>query len=400
MKIYPWYHAFEGDLLFYIAIDTLFLTIVKNFSSAQVVSLASVSNFACILLQFPILGIIRKIGNTASARVGSFFLLLSAVFITIAPNYWVVVLGRIFHDVAAIFKSASVVALENCLDDAERRQEFVKIRTQGNTIYAIITMLISFVASLMFNFNPYLPMAGCITTCLIGFVLSFFMEDYTKYNKISRKKKEKVKIQYSKFVVLAIVVYGLFYPIVTEGQSSGKLFIQQNLLAELSVDSTSLIIGGILCVSRIIRVLSNIVFMKLYMRYRTKMGVQLTCLLGTSIALLLLGSFIPQLFIRITVMALGYVIILFIRDPFRLYIQDVLFDYTAKEQHQTLMALMAFIVKVGTVGISFMATAVLLKYSMAVVMAITLCIAAVEIALGIWLYHLVQHFRYAEGDTP
>lgn len=38
---------------------------------------------------------------------------------TAGPNYRVIVLGRIFHDVAAIFKSTSVVALENCLDDAD-----------------------------------------------------------------------------------------------------------------------------------------------------------------------------------------------------------------------------------------------------------------------------------------
>lgn len=392
-KVYPWYWAFEGDLLFYIAIDTLFLTVVKNFSSAQVVSLASVSTFVCILLQFPILGIIRKIGNTASVRCGAFFLLLSAIFITVGPNYWTIVLGRVFHDVAGIFRSASVVALENCLDDADSRQEFVKIRTQGSTIYAIITMLISFVASLMFNFDPYLPMQGCITTCLIGFVLSFFVVDYTKYNKLNRRKKEKVKIHYSTFVVLAIVVFGLFYPVVTSGQSDGKLFIQQNLLAEISVESTSLIIGAILCVSRIVRVLSNIVFMKVYYRYRAKMGILLTCSLGISIALLLFGSFIPPLFVRVVVMALGYVIILFIRDPFRLYIQDILFDYTPKEQHQTLLTLMEFSVKVGTAGTGFIATAVLLKYTMTVVMAITLFIAIVEIVLSIRLYKLVMQSK-------
>lgn len=390
MKVYPWYYAFEGDLLFYIAIDTLFLTVVKNFSSAQVVSLASVSTFACILLQFPILGIIRKIGNTASVRIGALFLLLSAIFITIGPNYWLVVLGRIFHDVAGIFRSASVVALENCLDEAENRQEFVKIRTQGNTLYATITMLISFVASLMFNCHPYLPMVGCITTCSIGLILSFFVADTTPYNKLSRKARTKVKLNYNKFILLAIVVFGLFYPVVTSGQSDGKLFIQQNLLAELSVDNTSLIIGAIVCISRIVRVVSNIVFMKLYMKYRTWMGIILTLMLGTSISCLLFGSFIAPLFVRITVMSLGYMIILFVRDPFRLYIQDVLFDYTPKEQHQTLMTLMEFAVKVGTAGTGFVATLVLLKYSMAVVMAITLCIAIIEITLSIWLYKLVK----------
>ena len=389
MRVFPWYSALEGDLLFYIAIDTLFLTVVKNFSSAQVVSLASVSTFACILLQFPILGIIRKIGNTASVRLGAFFLLLSAIFITIGSGYWLIVLGRLFHDIALIFKNASVVALENCLDDTGNRKEFIKIRTQAATIYSIITMLISFVASLMFNYNHYLPMVGCITTCLIGFILSFFIIDYTKYNKLNYKKKEAVKIHYSKFVVLAIVIFGLFYPVVTSGQENGKLFIQQNLLSELSVDHTSLIIGGIVCLSRIVRVVSNMLFARIYEKYYTKMGIMLTISLGLSIAFLLFGSFVPQLFIRISIMAFGYMIILFIRDPFRLYIQDVLFDYTPKEQHQTLMTLMEFGVKVGTTGIGFVSTLVVLKYSLAAVMSLVLFIAAIEIALSVWLYKLI-----------
>lgn len=257
-------------------------------------------------------------------------------------------------------------------------------------------MLISFVASPMFNRNPYLPMFGCITTCLIGFVISFFIVDYTKYNKLNdqknNRKKEKVHIHYSKFVVLAIAVFGLFYPIVTSVQSDGKLFIQQNLLAELSLDHTSLIIGGIICFSRIVRVVSNMLFVKIYHKYQLKMGMLLTISLGLSITFLLFGSFIPPIWLKITVMTFGYVIILFIRDPFKLYIQDILFDHTPKEQHQTLLTLMEFSVKVGTAGMGFLFTLVLLNYSMAVVMAIALFIAIVEIALSMWLYRLVHQY--------
>jgi hypothetical protein len=90
VKVFPWYSGFTGDLLFYIAIDTLFLTIVKNFSPAEIVSIASVSQLVCIALQFPILFIIRKIGNTASIRTGALFLLLSAIFITFGKNYYLV----------------------------------------------------------------------------------------------------------------------------------------------------------------------------------------------------------------------------------------------------------------------------------------------------------------------
>ena len=391
VKIFPWYHGLLGDLLFYIAIDTLFLTVVKNFSPAQIVSLTAFSQFACIALQFPILFVIKKIGNTNSARMRGLCMLVSAILITVGKNFYLVLLGRIFHDVAAIFGSASVVALENNLDLVGRRNDFVRVRTAGNTVYAVITMLISFVASLMFNLNNYLPMIGCITTCAVGFVLSLFMKDYSDYNKISyRKKKDgKAKVHYSKFVIMAIIVYAMFYPIVSTGQSEGKLFIQQHVLSDFNVDNTALIIGAIVCVSRIIRVFSNIVFARLYKKYQAKMGIALPVLLSFSMGFLLFGSFIPSIFVKIAVMSVGYIIILFARDPFRLYMQDVLFENTPKEQHQTLLAILEFSVKVGTAAMGLSFSAILLSYPMVAVITILFVLSMIEIMLGIKLYKMV-----------
>ena len=176
IKLFPWYSGITGDLLFYIAIDTLFLTIVKNFSSAEIVSITSLSRVACIVLQFPILFIIKKIGNTASVRLGALSLLISAVFITFGKSYYLVLIGRIFHDIAVILRTASIVALENNLELLGKRGDFVHIRTSANTVYAVITMLISFVASFLFNLNNYLPMICCIATCTVGVVLSLFMK--------------------------------------------------------------------------------------------------------------------------------------------------------------------------------------------------------------------------------
>lgn len=391
LKVFPWYSGLTGDLLFYIAIDTLFLSIVKNFSPAEIVSLASLSQLICIALQFPVLFIIKKIGNTASVRTGAFFLLLSATLITLGKNYYLVLLGRIFHDVAAIFKSASIVALENNLDLIDRRSDFVRYRTSANTVYAVITMLISFVASYMFNLNHYLPMIACIMTCALGFVLSLFVKDYSNYNKVLYKNKSgtKVKIHYNKLIIFAVILYSLFYSIVGNGQNEGKLFIQQNILLDFDVDQTSLIIGAIICVSRIIRVISNIIFEKLYKKYLDKMGIALPTLLGTSMGLMLFGSFIPQIIAKILVMAVGYTIVLFIRDPFKLYIQDVIFVNTPKEQHQALLTVLEFGVKIATAGIGLAFSAILLNYPMRVIMAIMFAISFIIIILSIILYRSI-----------
>ena len=391
IKIFPWYSGLTSDLLFYIAIDTLFLTVVKNFSAAQIVSLTSFAQFACIALQFPVLFIIKRIGNTASTRVGAIFLLISAILITVGNNYYFVLLGRLFHDVSVIFKTASFVALENNLDLIDKRSDFVRLRASANTVYAVLTMFISFVASYMFNLNNYLPMIGCITACAIGVILTFLMKDCSDYNKITYKKenKEKVKIHYSKFIILAIVVYSLFYPIVNNGQTDGKLFIQQQILLDFDIDNTSLIIGAIVCVSRIIRVFSNVVFAKLYNKYQGKLGLALPIMLSCSIAFMLFGSLIPQVVIKIIVMGIGYTIILFARDPFKLYMQDVIFENTPKEQHQTLLTMLEFGVKLTTAGIGLGFSAILISYPMIVIMALMLVISTIDIVLSIKLYNMV-----------
>ena len=240
-KLFPWFAGLSGDLLFWAAIDTLFLTVVKNFNASQIVSLTSISLITCILLQIPLLNIIKKIGNTKSVRLGSLLLLISSILLTLGTNYIIVVIGKILYEVAFTFQNMINVVLKNNLELQNRENEYIKFRTSANTIYAIATMIISFVASFMFNINNYLPMIGCITFCFVCFVLSFNMVDYSNNNciksKIYKENKDKLKkINYSKIVLFIIISYGLFYPIVNSGQSNGKLFIQQELLKKFNVE--------------------------------------------------------------------------------------------------------------------------------------------------------------------
>ena len=392
IKVYPFHAGLTADLLFYIAIDTLFLKLVKGFTPAEIVSLNAISQLVCILLQFPLLLVIKKIGNTASIRTGSTCLLLSALLITFGNGYAMVLIGRVFHDVAGILKTAETVALENNLDLVGRRRDFVRIRTRANTVYSVITMIISFVASLMFNLNHYFPMICCIMTCFTGFVLSMIMKDNSDYNKIDRKKlnRSRAKIRLSKLIVLTIVSYAVYYSLVSSAQSEGKLFIQENLLLDFNEDNTALILGAIVCISRIIRVASNVVFAKLYEKYQAKTGIVLPVMLCMSTVFLFAGSFIPYTVLKYVVMGLGYSIILFARDPFRLFIQDAVIQNTPKEQHQTLLTVLAFGVKIVTAGMGLSFSAILLSFPMSLVIGIMIAVAVVEIVLSVFLYRQIM----------
>ena len=80
-KIFPWFSGLSADLLFFVAIDTLWLTVVKGLSASEIVSLTTISLVASIILQMPILKIISKIGNTRSVRAGVMMMLAGALLI-------------------------------------------------------------------------------------------------------------------------------------------------------------------------------------------------------------------------------------------------------------------------------------------------------------------------------
>ena len=157
-NLFPWYAGLSGDLLFWIAIDTLFLTVVKGFSASQIVSLTSISLISCIILQYPLLKLIKSIGNTNSVRVGSLFLFLSSILLTFGPNYVVIVMGKIFSEIAFILQNMVNATLKNNLELQNKGTDFIRFRTKANSIYAVVTMIISFVVSFLFNINNYLPM--------------------------------------------------------------------------------------------------------------------------------------------------------------------------------------------------------------------------------------------------
>lgn len=391
-KIFPWYAGLSGDLLFWVAIDTLFLTVVKNFNASQIVSLTTVSLITCIALQVPLLKAIKKIGNTKSVRLGSLLLLISSLLLTFGQNYIIIALGKVIYEIAFTFQNMANAVLKNNLELQNRNNEYIKIKTKSNTIYATVTMIISFIASLMFNLNNYLPMFGCITFCLICFILSFYIADFSNYDKIKEETKHKSdkKIKYNKLIIVLIISYGLFYPIVNSGQSNGKLFIQQELFLNFDVEKTALIIGAILCVSRIVRVVSNIAFNKIHKKYKEKVGVILPILLSISVILMILGSFAQNsVILKFGIMSLGYIIILFIRDPFKVYMQDLALRNVEKERQQYLLTTMELSRKIVRAIISLSFTMILVNNPIITIIAILFILSIIEILISIKLYKLI-----------
>ena len=91
-RIIPYFIGISGDLMFFIAINTLFLTVVKGLSATQISFLSTVTSLSYILMQIPALKLIQKIGNIKAIRLGTIMLLCSALLITFGNNYIAIII--------------------------------------------------------------------------------------------------------------------------------------------------------------------------------------------------------------------------------------------------------------------------------------------------------------------
>lgn len=388
IKLYPVFYGLQGDLLFFVAIDTLFLVTVKHFTEAEIIFSTTVSAAVGILIRFPMLWLVKKIGNTTTIRLGSFCMLLAAILLTVGSDFTVLTLGRSLRNVAcATNEIALTIALENNLEASGRSAEFIKYRTKGNTYYASVTLVIALVATYVFNLNRYLPMMCCIACALAGFVLSFFVGDYIDDNKSDREtKRVKTGLRIELFALLAIVAYGMVYTAVLNGIQDAKLFVQQDLLKIVSVEVTATIIGTIYFLSRCARLFSNMIFVRLYNFLRLKTGIFVAGVTAAAYGAMLLGAFITYLPVKVLVMGAGYVMMLFCCDPIRHYTQQIFVLYAPKEQHQTLFAAMGMASSICSMVNGAIFSAVLLRFTMNSVMLILLGITMVSVVLMVMLH--------------
>ena len=85
-------------------------------------------------------------------------LFIGAVLITFGSSFITIVIGEIFYNVASLFKGMDNIILRRNLKYQNNESDFIKIQNKSSLVYAISTMICSFIAGYIFNINNYLPM--------------------------------------------------------------------------------------------------------------------------------------------------------------------------------------------------------------------------------------------------
>lgn len=345
-------------------------------------------------MQVPLINLIKRLGNTKSIRLGTFVLLISACLITFSPSYIGVAIGRILYELSFIFRNMLTISLKNNLIYQNRADDYKKMLNKGYTIYAAITLIIALISGPIFNINTFLPMYLCIIFCVIGFIMSFEMFDISETHKIESNEKEQIentKAKISIIIIFILISYTLVYGLIINGQGNSKLLIQYDLTENFEISTVAMYLSIIVVLSRVARLFANLIFEKVYNKFLNKFHMFIAVMLVLAFSLVLCGHFIIEpLILKFIVMAAGFCIILMIRDPFRIFMQDLVLSNTKHNEQQVVFAYMELGRKIGTAGISILITAMLTKLSLIYVIILMLILAVAHCFVARKLYKLIK----------
>ena len=390
IDIYPIFYGLTSDLIFWIAINTLFLTTVKHLSAAQINSIGAIGTIFGIFFQLILVKIVRRIGNLNSVKLGVVLLFLSTLFNTISSNYIGFLVAELCYVVGFVFKSMDNVILIKNLRFLNRSCEYINYQTKGSAIYSLVTLLISIISGFIFNINPYVPMIICLIVCLINIILTLFIYEVPVGNTELKNSEIKInKKDFSKKIILMILLYGMFYAMVECGQKNSKLFIQFDLQNLLKLDKVTIYISVFIFISRVARLLSNLLFLKAYNKYKNKMLFMFELDLSLAFTFLLIGHFVGNIY-GIYIMALGFFCFLFVRDPFDSFMRKVLFENSIEKVHDKIINYINLARKIFNLIYSTVVASMLSRLSYVYVMTLLLILTLSFLIVFYKLYKLLD----------
>lgn len=402
---YLWCTALETDLLFFVVIDAIFLTTVKGLSMEQVSLLAFLSLVFSLVIQFPLLKGINRIGNKAAVRLGSVTMLIAAVGLTFAPNFAIMLIGGFMKCVAHTLNAMSTAVLKKHLVNDGKDNQFVSYQSDANSAASFIMMVTSLLCGPLFKVNGYGPMIACIALCIAGVYVSFIMTNGEQLDSeiiTTTEMKKHIREQHrsgkcSNFVMFA--AFAIFTALTGTGISYMKMNFQE-LLVGIGTESTVLLLSIISTVVYLIRILSNMMTRGSFDKYRNRTLLIVSEFLVVGLALQML-PWVPSIrgitSIVIVLLCIGYLMAAFVRDPFVTLIQNLSLNLENKARQQSMLIALNSAKKVGALVLSAVCT-LLLDESIIIYAMLLMAVAAlinVILCFRVISHNIIKQDRYS-----
>lgn len=189
MKLYSMYRAISMDIIFYYAIDFLFLTQVKNISASDVVLKSSFYALFMIILQIPANILIDKLGTRRCTILANIFNVIYLLMIMFATDLQMLIIAEFISALCFSIKDVSDTTLLNMsIPEGEKKGEiFSKIEGRGTKNYYYINAITAVISGFLYNINPYIPVIGAVIVAIIATILSSGFQDVENDANIENK---------------------------------------------------------------------------------------------------------------------------------------------------------------------------------------------------------------------
>ncbi len=385
---YLGYTALETDLLFFMVCDTIFLTQAKDLSMAQVSLLTFLSLVFSLLIQYPLLKWIGTVGSQRAVRGGSLAFLLSAVCITFAPNYAVILLGGFLKCIGHTLGAVGAVILKNRLSREGSEDQYVVCQSDANGLTALVMFVTAISCGALFRRNDYYPMYVSILCSLAGVGVTYwFSRDYAAAEEIrlsaaaESPSEKQFFFRCRKEAVILFISFGVFTALTGVGLSYAKLHLQA-VLSGWGSDYAVMLLSFTAAVLYLLRFLSNLLMRSAYRRVGNRTLIVVSGLLLTGMLLQLIPR-ISHFRNPAFVLCAGYLLLAFVRDPYITLIQNIALAEADPCRQQSMLIKLNSVKKLGALILSAVATLLMYQFTSYAVMLLMTLAAAVNLVLCI-----------------
>ncbi len=190
MKIYPLYRAISSDIIFYYAIEFLFLTQVKHISASDIVLKGAFYSIFMMILQIPASIIIDTIGTKKATILANIFNGFYIILIMSSKNLSMLIFAEFISSLCFSLKDISDTALiQYSIPKTDKQGEiFSKLEGKGSKNYYLINAITYICSGFLYVINPYIPMIGSLCFTILATFMSLGFRDIEEE---SKEKKEK-----------------------------------------------------------------------------------------------------------------------------------------------------------------------------------------------------------------
>ncbi len=189
VKMFPIYKLFAYDLLFYYAIQMLFLHNVKGISISNIVLLSSLYSAFQMIFQIPVSFVVDKIGYKKCIVSGNVFCTTGVITYMLANSFGTVMLGDFQIALGFALKSVSESPfLYATMKKENIENNSAKVEAKGSAYYFYTEAFASIISGYLYLLNPYIPVILCAISMTISTILSLKFDD----SMVNKNKNEQL----------------------------------------------------------------------------------------------------------------------------------------------------------------------------------------------------------------